>query len=97
MPFSREIKEHFHRPSKRRLINLTNTELSLLFKLRADEIAKDLDGHVFWEDARIVYWDRFIDLQDALFEVMLEIQSRYPASEVKEWNRLLPVVEPCQD
>jgi hypothetical protein len=93
----RETKPSFHRPVTRRLINLTNDELSLLFKLRADEVADSLKGHEFWDDNRIVYWNKFILLQDRLFEVMMEIQSRYPAKEVRDYQRLLPVMEPNEE
>lgn len=78
----------------RRLVGLTNSELAMLFQKRANAVAEDLDGHVWWESPFLVYWNQFIELQDKLYEVMMEIQSRYPATEVKEFYRTLPVVEP---
>jgi hypothetical protein len=90
----RELDKSFHRPETRRLVDLTNSELTLLFQRRAKELAEALDGHVFWDNECIVYWSTFIELQDYLYEVMMEIQSRYPAKEVNEHMRLLPVMEP---
>lgn len=91
---SRELGKAFHRPEIRRLADLTNNELVLLFRARAKELADELEGHTFWDSRFIVYWIRFIELQDYLYEVMMEIQSRYPEREVKEHMRLLPVMEP---
>jgi hypothetical protein len=78
----RELDKSFHRPETRRLVDLTNSELTLLFQRRAKELAEALDGHIFWDNECIVYWNTFIKLQDYLYEVMMEIQSRYPAKEV---------------
>lgn len=93
----RETNPNFHRPETRRLINLTNDELAQLFRLRAKVVADNLDGHSFWDDDRIVYWPKFTLLQDRLFEVMMEIQSRYPQKEVRDHHRLLPVMEPSKE
>ena len=83
-----------YRPETRRLADLTNSELVLLFKKRADAVAKELDGHSLWNSPFLVYWSKFMDLQDSLYEVMMEIQSRYPAREISDWSRTLPVIEP---
>jgi len=93
MSCNRETRPSFHRPMARRLVDLTNDELALLFEYRAKAVASELKGHVFWDSRFIVYWDKFIRLQDELYEVMLEIQSRYPKAEVKEYMRLLPVLQ----
>lgn len=90
----RELSPANHRPNTRRLSDLTNDELVLLFRKRAKEVADELDGHSFWDSEFIVYWGQFIKLQDYLYEVMMEIQSRYPADEVKNLSRMLPVMEP---
>lgn len=86
-----------HRPETRRLAGLSNNELALLFKMRADAVAKELDGHSLWNNPFLVYWTKFINLQDSLYEVMMEIQSRYsldPANEIVAWSRILPIMEP---
>lgn len=88
---ARELHETEHRPKTRRYINLTNEELAVLFKVRAAKIAELLEPHTFWSNNRIVYWSQFAPLQEDLYEVMLEIQSRYPS---KEYFRALPVAEP---
>jgi len=93
MGVPRETKPAFFRLVTRRLVNLTNTELAMLFKLRAAEVEEALTGHVWWDCNKTVYWSRFMTLQDRLYEVMMEIQSRYPAREVREYNELLPVKE----
>jgi len=90
----RELDPAPHRPETRRLSDLTNSELTLLFNRRADAITKALDGHAMWNSSFIVYWPRFLELQDKLYEVMMEIQSRYPEKEVREYMRILPVMEP---
>lgn len=90
----RELGPADHRPTVRRLSDLTNSELVLLFRKRAEAVAEELDGHSFWDSRFIVYWNTFIELQDKLYEVMMEIQSRYPEKEVKGWARTLPVMEP---
>jgi hypothetical protein len=75
---------------------LTNDELALLFRKRAADVADNLDGHSMWESKYTVYWTQFTALQDKLYEVMMEIQSRYPRSDVREYHRTLPVMEPRQ-
>jgi len=83
------------RPVTRRLAGLTNSELVLLFRKRAAIVAEDLDGHVLWGSNFHIYWDRMMALQDQLYEIMMEIQSRYPAREITEdYDRTLPVMEP---
>ena len=89
--FNRQLEPADHRPKTRRLSDLTNTELSLLFKHRSEKISSELEGHSFWESPHIVYWSRFDTLQESLFEVMMEIQSRYPK---EEFFTALPVLEP---
>lgn len=89
---SRETEPAEFRPETRWLIELDNTELALLFKHRAEAVHDALNGHTFWSDDQTVYWSRFTPLQDDLFEIMLEIQSRYPKKEA--CGRLLPVMEP---
>ncbi len=89
-----ELDPAFFRPETRRLADLTNSELGLLFRKRSDTIAAALDGHTPTQGTDYTSWTQFISRQDALYEIMLEIQSRYPAEKVKENMRLLPVVEP---
>ena len=91
---NREIGPAYYRPKERRLIDLTNTELSLLFAKRAEDIRSKLKGHIWWDSSFITYWNKFLDLQDVLYEIMLEIQSRYPEHEIKSYHRILPAVEP---
>lgn len=90
MPFQPEYNDAPHRPKKRRLRTLTNDELCQLFEMRAKAVADKLRGHIFWESNRIVYWSAFSNLQARLYEVMMEIQSRYPE---KEYFDPLPVAE----
>lgn len=90
---SRETKDWFHRPKNRRLINLSNEELAELFKIRAKKISTGLKTHTMWDNNQIIYWSLYMKLQADLYEVMLEIQARYPANEVAHWQQLLPVWE----
>lgn len=91
MSTSRETHPHLHRPPVRRLSELDNTELQALFVLRSSRIAAELNGHQFWDNPRIVYWNKFLILQADLYEVMLEIQRRYPKDEIKGYELLLPL------
>ena len=97
---SRETLPAFYRPSNRRLSELTNEELRQLFDLRAKKIYEELDPKGFWENNKIVYWHGMIPTLEALYEVMLEIQSRYPKNEIVKYsehgpyfNQLLPLNE----
>lgn len=98
------VKPAFYRPTERRLLSLNNEELQQLFELRASKVKLDPKG--FWDDNRIVYWDDMIPRLQALYEVMLEIQARYPWYEItggkelfeklswgSRFRRMLPLLE----
>jgi hypothetical protein len=81
----RETDPAFYRPESRPLQELTNEELQALFNLRASKIQLDPKG--IWEDNRIVScWSSMIKSLEALYDIMLEIQARYPKSEVSKDN-----------
>lgn len=89
---SREIESAFYRMNDRRLVNLSNEELQSLFELRAAKIKLDPKG--FWDCNKTVYWHSMIPLLMDLYEIMLEIQSRYPKEEITRYPNafdLLPV------
>lgn len=96
MSWKEELPAWF-RPAVRRYKDMTNEELQGLFELRASKVKLDPKG--FWDDNRIVYWSTMIPVLASLYEIMLEIQSRYPASEMlyegeaRFWEPLLPVPE----
>lgn len=93
MPIQRETEPAYFRPAVRRLKDLTNEELQQLYELRASKIKLDPEG--FWGNLRIVYWRQTIPRIDDLYEVLLEIQSRYPKSEIyADDKNLLPVRVP---
>jgi hypothetical protein len=81
----------FFQPEERRLAALTNEELARIFEMRAKAVFFFLEKHVWWDSNRQVYWDKSIPLLNSLYETMLEIQSRYPGQEVREYMDLLPV------
>jgi hypothetical protein len=97
---NRETKPAFYRPALRPLESLTNEELQAVYELRASKVKLDPKG--FWDDNKIVYWNAMIPLLLALHEVLLEIQARYPHSEIvgrytdggAYFDRLLPLNEP---
>ena len=85
MPVSRETKEAYYRPVNRRLISLSNEELRALLDIRAKKVHDTLDPKGFWECNQIVYWSAmFAPLLD-LYEVMMEIQARYPFDEIGKY------------
>jgi hypothetical protein len=89
----RETDPAYFRPKTRRLKHLSNEELQQLFELRSSKIKVDPKG--FWDNNQIVYWNEMIPKLDDLYEVLLEIQSRYPKSEIyANDSRLLPVKTP---
>lgn len=96
---SRETLPAFYRPKDRRLSELSNEELRQLFDLRATKVFDKLDPRGFWENNKIVYWNTMIPIIAALYETMLEIQSRYPKEEIDGsmggpyFDQLLPLNE----
>lgn len=91
----------YFRPQHRPLKNLSNEELRALFDLRAQKVRDNLDPKGFWENNRIVYWSAMIPLLLSLYEIMVEIQARYPKREIygsegREYlnAELLPLLEP---
>ena len=93
-----ENTPNFHRPITRRLKSLTNEELNQLFKLRASKIGNQLGSHGFWDNNKIVYWEQYRPLLIELYEVMLEIQSRFPKDKVYTGKtKYLPVMEILDD
>lgn len=78
----RETISAFYRPANRRLMSLTNEELRSLFEMRAKKVEQHIDPNGFWDCNQIIYWNDMFEPLAALFEVMLEIQSRYPYEEV---------------
>lgn len=88
----RETEAAPYRPKDRKLVDLTNEEIQALFNMRASKVKLDPKG--FWDCNKIVYWHEMIPLLMDLYEVMLEIQSRYPKSEICKYLGafdLLPV------
>src|SRR2546423_870118 len=83
-----ETNSTFNRPKERRLSSLTNEELQQLFELRANKIKLDPKG--FWDNNKIIYWGEMMPRLMALYEVMLEIQSRYPKEEIIKYNLIGP-------
>jgi hypothetical protein len=96
---SRETDPAFFRPPERRLSELSNEELQALFEMRSSKVKIDPKG--FWDNNKIVYWEMMWPKLMELYEVMLEIQSRYPKSEIKEYwlehHRLLPQLPPKKE
>ncbi len=88
-------RETTHAPFRlkdRFYVNLTNEELQLLFNHRASKVQLDPKG--FWECDKIVYWSVMIPILMDLYEIMLEIQARYPRDEIMKYPGafdLLPV------
>lgn len=68
--------------------NLTNEEIQILFELRASKIKLDPKG--LWDDIRKVACWSMISPMKALYEMMLEIQARYPQRECEGNMDLLP-------
>ena len=70
----------FYRMKDRRLSNLSNEELQALFEIRAAKIKLDPKG--LWDDNKMVScWGLPAALMD-LYEIMLEMQARYPKEEI---------------
>ncbi len=86
MGLHREVEPFYHRPKIRRLVNLSNDELALLFSMRAEKITKALTGHIWWDSVKSVYWNEFIPLLARLYETMAEIQARYPTCEMQKYK-----------
>lgn len=88
----KEMNKTFYRPEARPLAGLTNEELQLIFDLRAAKVKLDPKG--FWDDNRLVSWFDMPKLLESLYEVMLEIQSRYPQREIYQGMKgILPILE----
>lgn len=95
---SRETETAFYRPEIRRLVDLTNEELQMLFELRVSKIKIDPKG--FWDDNKTIYWNQMFEPLMKLYEVLLEIQARYPKKEICEYghegpyfDKLIPLNE----
>jgi hypothetical protein len=92
----KENEPAYFRPAKRPFSSLTNEELQVLFEFRCSKVKLDPKG--FWDDVRSVYWGEMIDKLHDLYELMLEIQSRYPKVEVigksgSNFDKMLPLDE----
>jgi len=77
-------------------MDMTNEELQALFELRASKVKMDPRG--FWDCNKIVYWNDMIPRLLALYEIMLEIQARYPKDDICKYPgsyepKLLPVLK----
>ena len=90
---SREVKPALHRPQICQMVSLTEVELLMLFKHRADIIHAKLKNNAGISGPSL-YWSELATLQNALYETMLEIQSRYPVGSLPTEIRLLPIREP---
>ncbi len=77
-----------YQPVTRRLASLSNDELNQLFVSRATKVTEHVTG-----DGKSAPASILMNLQWNLYEVLLEIQSRYNRNDVRS-QRLLPVVEP---
>ncbi len=96
MPWPREIEACYYRPELRRLINLSNEELRAIYDIRAAKVHYHLKPEGFWDNNQIIYWNSMMPAMTDLYEVLMEIQARYPISEVGKHgfdDRLLPVME----
>lgn len=98
---SRETAAAYYRTSERRLMHLTNEELKMLFEMRVDKVIGGIPL-TYWENDLIISPDYAIKNLGALYEVMLEIQARYPKEQVignhgsgngPYFDKLLPVPE----
>jgi hypothetical protein len=96
----RALDPAYYRPTERRLSSLTNEELRAVYDVRAAKLREALEPKGLWDDVRIVYWGSMIPRMQELYEVLLEIQSRYPKNEICReldtgfYKELLPVPEP---
>lgn len=89
----RETDLVFYLSEYRILSELSNEELQLLFNSRAAKIKLD---ETFWDSDKTLYWNDLIPKLKALYEIMLEIQARYPKKEIEEGDyffTLLPLNE----